>query len=114
MTRRYCMTVDLQDDPELIEEYKHYHAAGRAWPEITESIKNAGILDMEIYCSGNRLFMIMEVVDHFSFEAKALADANNPKVQAWEALMWKYQQPLAWAKPGEKWVLMEPIYRLGT
>jgi L-rhamnose mutarotase len=112
MAKRYCMAVDMQDDPQLIEEYKRYHAPGQAWPEITESIKRAGILEMQIYAIGNRLFMIMDVDEKFSFDAKAHADAINPKVVEWEALMWKYQSPLPWAKPGEKWVLMEEIYRL--
>lgn len=112
MAKRYCMAVDLKDDPELIEEYKRYHTPERAWPEITESIKRAGIIDMQIYAIENRLFMIMDVDESFSFDAKASADASNPKVAEWEALMWKYQSPLPWAKPGEKWVLMEEIYRL--
>lgn len=106
------MAVDLQDDPELIAQYKHYHAPGQAWPEITQSIKDAGIVDMEIYIIGNRLFMIMEVNSQFDFDAKALSDAKNPNVQQWEKLMWKYQLPLQWAKPGEKWVMTELIYKL--
>ncbi len=110
--RRYCLAVDLHDDPVLIEKYKQYHAPGQGWPEITDSIKRAGIEDMEIYCIGNRLFMIMEVNDTFDFKAKAIADAQNPKVQEWEQLMWDFQLPLPWASDGEKWVLMEKIYTL--
>lgn len=112
MVKRYCMAVDMQDDPTLIEEYKRYHTPEKSWPEVTESIKQAGILDMQIYATGNRLFMIMDVDERFSFEAKASADSANPKVVEWETLMWKYQLPLPWAKPGEKWVLMEEVYRL--
>jgi L-rhamnose mutarotase len=67
---------------------------------------------MEIYRVGNRLFMVMEVSDGFSFEAKGEVDRTNPRVQEWEALMWRYQEPLPWAKPGEKWVLMERIFTL--
>jgi L-rhamnose mutarotase len=110
--KRYCMAVDLKDNPQLIEEYKRYHAPGQGWPEITASIKNAGIVDMQIYIIGNRLFMIMDVDKTFSFEAKARADQGNAKVAEWEALMWNYQTPLRWAKPGEKWVLTEQIYSL--
>ena len=109
---RYCLTLDLKDDPVLIEQYKQYHAPGCAWPEITQSMKSAGIVDMEIYITGNRLFMVMEVDDSFSFAAKAAADAGNPEVQEWEALMWTFQEPLKWADPGEKWVLAERIYKL--
>jgi L-rhamnose mutarotase len=84
----------------------------QVWPEITQSIRSAGIEDMEIYFIGTRLFMIMEVNDSFSFEEKARADRNNPKVQEWEKLMWKFQQPLPQADPGEKWMLMERIFKL--
>ncbi len=78
MNRRYCLTLDLKDDPILVEEYKRNHQ--RIWPEITQSIKDSGIEDMEIYLLGTRMFMIMEVNERFSFEAKALADQGNPKV----------------------------------
>jgi L-rhamnose mutarotase len=109
-TRRYCLTLDLKNDPKLIEEYETYHKA--VWPEIIKSIKDAGISEMEIYRYANRLFMIMEVDEHFSFEAKAKADADNPTVQRWEQLMWNYQQELPGSKPGEKWKLMENIFTL--
>jgi L-rhamnose mutarotase len=110
MTRRFCLTLDLKDDPGLIVEYRKYHE--KIWPEITESIKDSGIVDMEIYLLGTRLFMIMDVNEKFSFEKKAKADLRNPKVQEWEQLMWKFQQPLPQAKPGEKWLRMERIFKL--
>jgi len=110
MTKRHCFTLDLKDDPQLIAEYKRHHQ--KIWPEITKSIKDAGIVDLEIYAFGTRLFMVMEVDDHFSFEAKANADRRNPKVREWEELMWKFQKPLPGAKPGEKWLAMEPIFKL--
>jgi len=109
-TRRFCLAVDLKDDAELIAKYERYHEARNAWPEIVQSIQDAGIEEMEIYRIENRLFMIMEVNDNFSAEAKSVADAANPKVQKWEELMWKFQQPLASAKPGEKWLSMKRIY----
>ena len=108
--KRYCLTLDLKDDPTLIAEYKRYHQ--KIWPEITRSIKDAGIEDMEIYLLGTRMFMIMEVNEKFSFEAKKRADELNPKVREWEALMWRFQQSLPQAKPGEKWLLMEQIFSL--
>jgi L-rhamnose mutarotase len=110
MNRRYCLTLDLKDEPKLIAEYKKYHE--KIWPEITESIKQSGIEDLEIYLLGARMFMIMEVNDRFSFEAKEAADRTNPKVQEWETLMWRFQRPLPQAKPGEKWLLMERIFKL--
>ncbi|RFZ84240.1 L-rhamnose mutarotase [Mucilaginibacter terrenus] len=108
--KRYCLTLDLKDDPQLIAEYEEYHSA--VWPEILQSITDSGIEHMEIYRYGSRLFMIMEVNETFSFEAKSAADASNSKVQEWETLMWNYQQPLPGAKPGEKWILMEKIFDL--
>jgi L-rhamnose mutarotase len=110
MNCRFCFTLDLKDDPALIAEYRKYHK--KIWPEITESIENCGIVDMEIYLFGNRMFMIMEVNESFSFEKKVMADQQNPKVQEWEQLMWKFQQALPQAKPGEKWIPMERIYKL--
>ena len=110
MNRRYCLTLDLKDDPKLIAEYKRYHQ--RIWPEITRSIKDAGVAEMEIYLLGTRMFMIMEVSESFSFEAKKKADRLNPKVQEWEILMSTFQKSLPQAKPGEKWVLMERVFRL--
>ena len=100
----------MPDDAALIAEYEAYHR--QVWPEILESITSAGITDMEIYRFGNRLFMIMDTNDGFSFAQKAAADAGNPKVQEWEQLMWKYQQAIPGAKPGEKWVLMDRIFKL--
>jgi L-rhamnose mutarotase len=106
--KRYCLALDLVDDAVLIAEYEQWHR--EVWPEIIQSITSSGITQMEIYKVGNRLFMIMEVNETFSFEAKSAADATNVKVQEWEQLMWKFQQPMPFAKPGEKWVLMNKIF----
>ncbi len=110
MGKRYCLALDLKEDPALIAEYREYHK--NVWPEILGSIKDAGIRDMEIHLVENRLFMIMEVDDGFSFEGKAERDLANNKVQEWEALMWKYQKPLPMSRPGTKWRLMERIFKL--
>jgi L-rhamnose mutarotase len=108
--KKYTLALDLIDDPKLIAEYEQYHE--RIWTEIRDSITNSGITDMEIYRVGNRLFMIMETTDAFSFEVKGKMDADNPKVQDWEKLMWQYQQALPTAKVGEKWLLMTKIFDL--
>jgi L-rhamnose mutarotase len=108
--KRYCLALDLVDDPQLIAEYEAYHQ--NVWPEIKYSITTAGIYGMEIYRFGNRLFMIMDTDASFSFDHKGAMDAVNPKVQEWEQQMWKYQQAVPGAKPGEKWVLMEQIFKL--
>lgn len=110
MSRRFCFALDLKDDPDLIQEYERYHRD--VWPEILRSIRDAGIEAMDIYRAGNRLFMVMETSDDFSFEVKAESDRADPRVQEWEDLMWKYQQALPFAAPGEKWVRMDRIFTL--
>lgn len=108
--QRFCLALDLKDDPDLIAEYEDYHR--KVWPEIIDSIKSSGINLLDIYRTGNRMFMIIEANNDFSFEKKALMDASNEKIQDWETLMWKFQQALPWAKPGEKWILMNKIFSL--
>jgi L-rhamnose mutarotase len=108
--KRYCLALDLKDDPLLIAEYEAHHE--NVWPEIIKSIRDSGIENMEIYRVSNRLFMIMETTDSFSFQRKSLLDIASVKVQQWELLMWKYQQALPIARTGEKWMLMEKIFSL--
>ena len=108
--KKYHLALDLRDDPSLIEEYENWHED--VWPEIKQSIVESGIVNMEIYRTGNRLFMVMDTDDSFSFDRKSAMDANNAKVQEWEELMWKFQKPLPWAKAGEKWMLMQKIFQL--
>ena len=108
--KKYCLALDLKEDSKLIAEYEAYHK--KVWPEIIKSIKDAGIEVLDIYRTGNRLFMIIEATDDFSFEKKGAMDARNSKVDEWEKLMWKFQQALPWAKTGEKWILMDKIFEL--
>jgi L-rhamnose mutarotase len=108
--KKYCLTLDLKDDADLIAEYEEQHKA--IWPEIRDSIAMAGITHMEIYRLGTRLVMILEAEENFTFSKKAAMDAGNAKVQQWEDLMWKYQQPIKGALAGEKWVLMDKIFHL--
>lgn len=110
ISKKFCLALDLKDDQKLIEEYKELHQ--NVWPEIIKSIKDSGIIVLDIYCSGNRLFMIIEADADFTFEKKSGMDADNKKVQEWETLMWKFQQALPWAQPGQKWVLMDRIFEL--
>ena len=108
--KKFCLALDLIDDPKLIVEYENHHQ--NIWPEVRQSILDSGITNMEIYRVKNRLFMIIEAEDSFSFEAKNDVDQNNPKVQEWEELMWKFQQQLPHSKEGEKWRLMDRIFTL--
>lgn len=106
--KRYCLALDLKDDPNLISEYEQLHKS--VSPEIEKSILDSGIITMEIYRVGTRMFMILETEDSFTFEKKSAMDASNPKVQEWETLTWKFQQAIPGSRPGEKWIPMEKIY----
>jgi L-rhamnose mutarotase len=108
--KQFVLALDLKNDPHLIAEYEAHHRA--VWPEIIQSIRASGILDCSIYRIENRLTMILKTTDEFDFSQKAIDDLNNPKVQEWETLMWKYQQALPTARPGEKWILMKSIFEL--
>lgn len=108
--RRYCLALDLKDDADIIHAYKYHHK--NVWPEINQSLIDAGIDQAEIFNTGNRLFMILEVNESFTFDRKSMMDAQNPKVQEWEALMDTFQQELPKTKKGTKWVLMDKIYSL--
>jgi len=112
MAQRHVLALDLRDDPELIEQYRAWHRPGGPPRAITESLRVSGIIEMEIFLAGNRLVMILVAGDDFSFDALAELNAANADVQDWETLMWKFQQALPWAKPGEKWVPMERIFAL--
>lgn len=110
--KRFCKTLELQNDPELIEDYKKVHAAGAAWPEITQGMKDVGILDMEIYLFGTRLFMIMDTVPDFDHDKAMTLLATKPRQSEWEAHVSRFQKTSADATADEKWQLIERIYRL--
>jgi len=110
--RRICLALDIKDDPDLIKAYRDWHAPGKVPAAVTASIRSADIVELEIYLTGDRMFMIMEVGPEFDPGRKAALDAENPEVQAWETLMWTFQKALPFAAPGEKWRPMERIYAL--
>ena len=110
--KRYCKTLKLEDDPQLIEEYKKVHAPGAAWPEITQGMREVGILDMEIYLLGNQLFMIMDTVPDFDHESAMKELATKPRQSEWEAYVSQFQKTSAEASADEKWQLMERIYKM--
>lgn len=110
--KRYCKTLILEDNPQLIEEYKQAHAKGAAWPEITQGMMDVGILDMEIYIYGTRLFMIMDTVPDFDHERDMAILATKPMQSEWEAAMSKFQVTSAEASADSKWQPVERIYKL--
>jgi len=111
-TIRHCLGLDLVDDPKLIAEYIAFHKPENAWPQITANMRELGIIDMEIYHLGDRLFMIMETTADFDPNAKPSSTEGRQKNDQWETLMWDYQKPLKWAKKDQKWVKMDKIYDL--
>ena len=112
MAEPQVLLLDLKDDPELIERYKAWHRPGAVPPEVLASIREAGITSMKIHLLGDRLVMLVTVDETYSPERKAAADAQNPAVQAWEALMSEFQKPIAGSAPGEKWRPATRIFSL--
>ena len=110
--KRYCKTLTLKNDPELIQAYKKVHAPGAAWPEITLGMKEVGIIDMEIYIQNNQLFMIMDTVPDFDHDKAMNELAKKPRQSEWEAFVSRFQQTSSEASADEKWQLMERIYKL--
>jgi len=111
-TKRYCQTLDLKDDPKLIEEYVKRHSEEEAWLEIREGIRSVGILEMEIYILGNRLFMIVETPLDFDWDEAFARLATLPRQQEWEDYMSIFQDVKANATSAEKWKQMKRIFRL--
>ena len=111
--KRYCKTLALKNDPELIEAYKKIHAPGAAWPEITQGMKEVGIIDMEIYIHNNQLFMIMDTIRDFDHDKAMNELAKKPRQAEWETFVSRFQQTSSDASADEKWQLMERIYKLG-
>lgn len=109
---RYALALDLVDDEQRIAAYEKAHE--HIWPEVRDHLLANGVLGMEIYRLGTRLFMVMEVDPNtYSEAAMAVAAHNNPAIERWETLMWNYQVPTPWTPPGEKWVVMRRIFDLG-
>jgi len=111
--RQYCLTLSLVDDANLISDYEQFHQPGNVWPEVVDSLREAGILDMRIFRSGLQLVMIMTVSETFSFEKKALSDARNPRVVEWETLMSRFQSAGEQSMANDKWALAKEVFSLG-
>ena len=110
--KRYCQTMDLRDNPELIAEYRRRHSREEAWQEILDGIREVGILEMEIYILGKRLFMIVETPLDFDWDAAMARLATLPRQQEWEDYMAMFQQCAEGATSDEKWQMMERMFYL--
>jgi L-rhamnose mutarotase len=104
---RRCFALDLVDDAELIAEYERLHAVSGVWSGVSDHIRASGVEVMEIWRTGDRLFMIAEVAEDYPRDVPVPAETNR-----WEELMWRFQRPLPHAAEGEKWVPMTRIYSL--
>lgn len=110
--KRFCQTLDLKDNPQLIAEYRRRHSQGEAWIEIIEGIRQVGILEMEIYLVGTRLFMIVETPLNFDWDSAMARLATLPRQQEWEDYMSEFQAAEKGASSDEKWRMMERIFHL--
>jgi L-rhamnose mutarotase len=110
--KRFCKALKLEDDSQLIEEYKKVHSPEEGWPEITQGMREVGIIDMEIYILGNQLFMIMDTVADFNHDSAMKELATKPRQSEWEAYVSRFQKTSADATADEKWQVMERIYKL--
>ncbi|GAB3911771.1 L-rhamnose mutarotase [Larkinella knui] len=109
---RTCFALDLKNDPALIAQYDQYHRPDHIWPEIPAGIRAGGILDMQIYRIGTRLFMIVETPDELSVEQAFRKIGDFPRQAEWAVLMGRFQQRLPEAQPGEHWAEMQPVFVL--
>ena len=112
--KRYCQTLDLKDNPELIAEYRRRHSKGEAWSEVIDGIRQVGILEMEIYLLGTRLFMIVETPLDFDWDSAMDRLSKLPRQQEWEDYMSDFQQAAPGSSSNEKWQMMERIFHLYT
>jgi L-rhamnose mutarotase len=112
--KRFCKTLELKNDPALIEAYKKVHAGTNVWPEITQGMKEVGIIDMEIYISGSRLFMIMDTLPDFDHQRAMAELAQKPRQAEWETFVSRFQKSSSDASAGEKWIVLERIFKLAA
>ena len=110
--KRYCQTLDLKDNPELIAEYRRRHSEGEAWSEILWGIREVGILEMEIYIVDTRLFMIVEAPLDFDWDSAMARLSTLPRQQEWEDYMSEFQKTAPGSSSDEKWRMMDRMFYL--
>ena len=106
--KRFCQTLTLVDDEQMIEKYVEAHA--HVWPEVIQGQREVGIVDMQIFRHDRNLFMIMDTVDDFDFRRDMARLATLPRQAEWEAYVSQFQGCSANARSDEKWQLMERIF----
>lgn len=110
--KRYVQFLEINNDPELIAQYRYWHSEAHHWQEIREGIKAVGILEMEIYMLDNQLVMIVDAPVDFNWDEAMNRLATLPRQAEWEAFVAKFQGCSAEARSDEKWQPAERIFRL--
>ena len=110
--KRYCKTLELKNDPELIEEYKRIHSRTNVWPEVTDGMREVGNLDMEIYLVGTRLFMIMDTIPEFDHKYAMRELMKKSRQSEWEIFVSRFQITAEDETSVDKWELVERIYKM--
>ena len=110
--KRYVQMLDINEDPELIAQYKKWHSEEYSWPEIRQGIREVGILEMELYIRGNHLVMIVDAPADFDWQTAMDRLATLPRQAEWESFVAKFQGCSAEARSDEKWHPMERMFRL--
>jgi L-rhamnose mutarotase len=107
---RSVLAVDLKDDPAAVAAYMAFHQ--QVWQEVIQSLRSAGIRQMEIYLLARRLVMVVETDDGDVRRAFAAHVASHPRVREWESLMKSMQEPAPGAQDGDWWTEMRPVFQL--
>ena len=110
--KRYCKTLELKNDPGLIEEYKRIHSGTNIWPEVTDGMRDVGIVDMEIYLVETRLFMIMDTLPDFNHQTAMTELMKKSRQSEWEKFVSRFQITTEDEVSTDKWELVERIFKM--
>lgn len=111
-TKRYCQSLELRDNQELIAKYREVHDEEHVWKEVIEGIRKVGILEMEIYIAGTHLVMIVDTALDFDRNTAMAKLATLPRQAEWEAFVSEFQGCAKDATSDEKWQLMDRMFKL--
>lgn len=110
--KRYCQFLEIEDNPKLIELYRMMHSRAEAWPEVLAGIREAGILEMELYIVGNKVVMIVDTPLDFDWDSAMARLASMPRQAEWEAAVAALQGCSPDATSDQKWTMMERMFHL--